>query len=214
QDGLAAGIIHGQAGRTLSDVAAFNPFIERDFSSALQDVQNVIFSLLAELMAHKDASVEAVMNLLRLDETLAERPGLGDLQPHIDQLMVHVHHSPDQTVVGARALSFSLDISHSRVQQIRDNLANNRSALYELFVSFSEPLSSTALEGTKDVLAAATTIALSATFASSAVIRPISTDDYDVSPAGGQEVKPAVSQVDGVDVDSFLNVDDTDLHLP
>ncbi|GJT95376.1 hypothetical protein Tco_1090894 [Tanacetum coccineum] len=153
QDGLAAGIIHEQAGRTLFDVAAFNPSAERDFSSALQDVQNVNFSLLAELVAHKDASVEAVMNLLRLDETLAERLGL-------------------------------------------------------------KPLSSTALEGTQDVLAAATTIALSATFASSTVIHPISTEDYDVSPVGGQEVEPAVSQADGVDADSFLNVDDTNLHLP
>ncbi|GKC38463.1 hypothetical protein Tco_1050847 [Tanacetum coccineum] len=60
----------------------------------------------------EDASVEAVMDLLCLDEALAERLGLNDSQPHVDQLMVPVHHSPDQTLIGARALSLSLDVSH------------------------------------------------------------------------------------------------------
>ncbi|GJZ37177.1 hypothetical protein Tco_0583368 [Tanacetum coccineum] len=218
QEGLAAGITHGREGRVLSDVAAFNPSVESDFSSALQDVQNVNFSLFTELMANKDASVEAVISLLRLDEALADRLGLGELQPHVDQLMVPVHHSPDQTVIGARALSFSLDVSHSRVQRIRDNIANSRSALRDVFVSFSEPLSSAALEGTEDALdimpiPAVTTTALSATFASSAVVRPISTDDYEILHADGQEGGHTEDQIVDGNADSFLNVDDTDLSL-
>ncbi|GJT48803.1 putative gypsy type transposase, partial [Tanacetum coccineum] len=44
QDGLAARITHGREGRVLTDVAAFNPSAESDFSSALQGVQNVNFS--------------------------------------------------------------------------------------------------------------------------------------------------------------------------
>ncbi|GKE59568.1 hypothetical protein Tco_1498753 [Tanacetum coccineum] len=49
QDGLAAGITHGQEGRVLSDVAMFNPFAESDYISAFQELQDVNFSLLAEL---------------------------------------------------------------------------------------------------------------------------------------------------------------------
>ncbi|GKE45990.1 hypothetical protein Tco_1473274, partial [Tanacetum coccineum] len=49
QDGLAVGITHGQEGRVLTDVVAFNPSAEDDFTSALQEVQNVNFSFLVEL---------------------------------------------------------------------------------------------------------------------------------------------------------------------
>ncbi|GKC62540.1 hypothetical protein Tco_1095138, partial [Tanacetum coccineum] len=51
QDGLAAVITHGQEGRVLTDVVAFNPSAEDDFTSALQEVQNVNFSLLAKLQS-------------------------------------------------------------------------------------------------------------------------------------------------------------------
>ncbi|GKA68699.1 hypothetical protein Tco_0768616 [Tanacetum coccineum] len=61
QDGLAAGITHGQEGRVLTDVDTFNPSAKDDFTFALQEVQNVNFSLLAELQSNKDSSVEAVM---------------------------------------------------------------------------------------------------------------------------------------------------------
>ncbi|GJY81916.1 hypothetical protein Tco_0494667, partial [Tanacetum coccineum] len=145
QDGLAAGITHGQKGRVLIDVAAFNPFAEIDYVSALQELQNVNFSLLAELKSNKDASVETLMNILRLEETLAKILGLNEPQPRVDQLMVPIHHSPDQTIVGATSLSFSMDVSHNRVQKIRDNIANHRSAPHDVFVSLAEPLSSVAL---------------------------------------------------------------------
>ncbi|GJT59022.1 hypothetical protein Tco_1002555 [Tanacetum coccineum] len=56
---------------------------------------------------------KTLMNILHLEEPVAERLlGLNDSQPHVDQLMVPVHHSPDQTLIGARALSLSLDVSH------------------------------------------------------------------------------------------------------
>nr|GFA50406.1 nonaspanin [Tanacetum cinerariifolium] len=111
QDGLSARISHGKEGRVLTDVAAYNPSAKGDYISALQQLQNVNFSLLAELKSNKDSSVENIMNILRLKEALAERLGLNVLQPHVDQLMVPIHHSPDKTVVGATALSFSMDVS-------------------------------------------------------------------------------------------------------
>ncbi|GJT89770.1 hypothetical protein Tco_1078615 [Tanacetum coccineum] len=154
QEGLSAGIIHGAAGRVLTDVAAYNPSAEADYLSALQRLQN----------------------------SLAERLDLAELQPPVDQLMVPIHHSLDQTVVGATSLSFSLDVSQNRVRRIKENIANDRSALYDVFVPLAEPLSIDALEGTAGTSGTTpgTTTALFVTFASTSTISPISTDDYEI----------------------------------
>ncbi|GJW84076.1 hypothetical protein Tco_0552932 [Tanacetum coccineum] len=64
QDRLAAGITHGQEGRALT--------------------ADVNFSLLAELKSNKGASVETLMDILRLEETLADRLGLNEAQPHVN----------------------------------------------------------------------------------------------------------------------------------
>ncbi|GJS00378.1 hypothetical protein Tco_0316886 [Tanacetum coccineum] len=216
QDGLAAGITHGQEGRVLTDVAAFNPSVESDYISALQDLQSVNFSLLADLKSNKDASLKTLMDVLRLDETLLERLGLNESQPHVDQLMVPVHHSPDQTVIGARALSLSLDVSHSRVQRIKENIANNRPALRDVFVLLAEPLSIVALEGTRGTSGTApdTTTALSTTYMSASSIPPISTDDYMVVNADSQESTSADGQTGaGADVNHFPNVEDAELDI-
>ncbi|GJX97274.1 hypothetical protein Tco_0353072 [Tanacetum coccineum] len=211
QDGLAAGITHGQEGRVLTDVAAYNPSAEADYISALQQLQSVNFSLLAELKSNKDASVETIIKILRLEESLAERLGLTGSQPHVDQLMVPIHHSPDQHVVGAFALSLLLDVSSSRVWRIKENIAHHRSALRDIFVPLSEPLSLTDLTGTKSTsevmpVTTAITTALSVTSASASLIYPISTDDYEVVPAAGQEGV-------GADANPFLNVDDDELNI-
>nr|GEW11039.1 transposase (putative), gypsy type [Tanacetum cinerariifolium] len=188
QEGLSAGITHGAEGRQLADVAAYNPSAEADYLSALQHLQSVNFSLIVELESNKDASVDTIMNLLRLDDVLAERLGLTESQPHVDQLMVPIHHSPDQHVVGASALTFSLEVSNSRVKEMRENIANHVSALRDVFVPLSKPLSAAALEGmectsgsTPDV-----TATLSTTLVSASTISPISTDDYEVAHAEGQ----------------------------
>nr|GEU76043.1 transposase (putative), gypsy type [Tanacetum cinerariifolium] len=76
QDGLTARIIHGRKGRVLIDVDAHNPAAEADYVSAMQQLQSVNFSLLAELKANKDASIEAVINILRLKEHLAARENI------------------------------------------------------------------------------------------------------------------------------------------
>ncbi|GKD59242.1 hypothetical protein Tco_1296751 [Tanacetum coccineum] len=57
---------------------------EADYLSALQRLHSVIFSSIAELRSHKDANVDTIMNLLRLDDTLAERLGLTESQPHVN----------------------------------------------------------------------------------------------------------------------------------
>ncbi|GKF34413.1 hypothetical protein Tco_0107613, partial [Tanacetum coccineum] len=146
QEGLSAGITHGAAGRVLTDVAAYNPYAEADYLSALQRLQSVNFSLTTELKSSKDANIDTIMNLLRMED---RRLGLTESQPRVDQLMVPIHHSPDQRVIGASALSLSLDVSGSWVQRIREKIANHMSALRDVFVPLSEPLSATALTGTE-----------------------------------------------------------------
>ncbi|GKB09072.1 hypothetical protein Tco_0837384 [Tanacetum coccineum] len=211
QDGLAAGITHGKEGRVLTDVDAHNPSAEVDYVSALQQLQNVNFPLLTELRSKKDASVETVMDTLRLEGPVAEKLGLNELQPNVDQLMVPIHSSPDQVVIGATALSLALGASSSRVRKIRENIANQRSVLRDVFVPLAEPFSSAVLtgaEGTSDTVPSAvnTTTALSTTFAFASLIAPISVDDYEVVGTDDQ------AAADG-SVASFPNVDDAELHI-
>ncbi|GJT33747.1 hypothetical protein Tco_0924166 [Tanacetum coccineum] len=188
QEGLSTGITHGATDGVLTDVAAYNPSTEADYLSASQRLQSVNFSLITELNSNKDASVDTIMNLLHLENSLAERLGLTESQPHVDQLMVPIHHSSDRRVIGASALSLSLDVSSSRVQRIKENIANHRSALRDVFVPFSEPLSATALMGTKVISATTDTpTALSTTLASASTITPISIEDYEVAGTDGWE---------------------------
>ncbi|GJU02286.1 gypsy type transposase [Tanacetum coccineum] len=169
--------------------AAIGKDIEKvDYISALQQLQNVNFPMLAELKYNKEASIESVMNILHLEEPLADKLGLGELQPHVDQLMVLIHHSPD-----------------------KENIANQRTVLHDVFVPLSEPLSAvvfTGTEGTSDVVSTTgdTTTALSTTFASASIIAPNYVDDYEVIGAEDQ------ISADG-NTASFPNVDDSELNI-
>ncbi|GJS77156.1 hypothetical protein Tco_0727037 [Tanacetum coccineum] len=71
-DGLAVGIEHERAERSIEDVAAFNPSAEGDYVAAINSLQGVSFSLLAQLEAHKDSSMAEVMDLLLLEGHVAE----------------------------------------------------------------------------------------------------------------------------------------------
>ncbi|GJY31983.1 hypothetical protein Tco_0415478, partial [Tanacetum coccineum] len=211
QDGLSAGITHGKKGRILTNVYAHNLYAEVDYISTLQQLQNVNFPLLVELKSNKDASIETVMDILRLERPLVDKLGLDELQPNVDQLMVPIHHSPDKAVIGATALSLALDVSSVWVRKIKENIANQRLALRDVFVPLSEPFSAAVLtgtEGTSDIVSATadTTTALSTTFASTSSVAPISVDDYEVIGADDQAV------ADG-NAASFPNVDDAELNI-
>ncbi|GJX96012.1 hypothetical protein Tco_0351810 [Tanacetum coccineum] len=151
------------------------------------------------------------MDILRLEDPLAEKLGLNQLQPDVGQLMVPIHRSSDKVVLGATALSLVLDVSSFRVWKIRENIANQISALRDVFVPLVEPFSAAVLtgtEGTSDIMLATanTTTALSTTFASTSLIAPISVDDYEVIGMDDQAV------ADG-NVASFPNVDDAELNI-
>ncbi|GJU13936.1 hypothetical protein Tco_1136332 [Tanacetum coccineum] len=145
QEGLAAGIEHGQAGRCLTDLEAYIPSAEDDFNSAIRELRDLNFPLLQELSTKKDASTQDVMDLLRLDDTVAETLGMTDLQPDASQLMVPVHHKQDKVIIGSQALSVALDICRGRVEKMERNLIERLPFLKGVFASIDDPLSAEAL---------------------------------------------------------------------
>ncbi|GJT49320.1 gypsy type transposase [Tanacetum coccineum] len=116
-----------------------------DFNSAVCDLRGLTFSLLHELSNKKDASTWDVMDLLRLDDAMAEALGMTDLQLDVNQLMVHVHHKQDMVVIGSQALSVALDICRGRVEKIERNLVERLPFLKDVFVSLYHLLSAEAL---------------------------------------------------------------------
>ncbi|GKC32342.1 hypothetical protein Tco_1039636, partial [Tanacetum coccineum] len=90
QEGLATGIEHGQAGRCLNDMEAYNPSAEDDSNSAVQALRSWSF---------------------RFSKNYLPRETL----PNVSQLMVPVCRKQDQVVVGSQTLSVALDICHGRV---------------------------------------------------------------------------------------------------
>ncbi|GJW06595.1 hypothetical protein Tco_1569018 [Tanacetum coccineum] len=124
-------------------------------------------------------------------ETLAERLGLSESQPHVDQLMVHIHQSLDKTVVGASALSLPLDVSDARVRKIRENIASHRSVLYNVFVPLAEPFFTTVVTGI--------------------TVAPIFVDDYEVTGTNDQAVTNE-NVADG-NANPFPNVEDVELNV-
>ncbi|GJZ48602.1 hypothetical protein Tco_0602434 [Tanacetum coccineum] len=157
QVGLAAEIEHVKQGRRLEELVAYNPSAKEDYDTAIKELCAVEFSLLADLKSNKDASTKTIMNLLRLNDPLSNLPGMSDLQPDVEQ-----------------------------VERIRRNIVEHRSALAGVFAPLVEPFSVQSLAGavnTSDAApsAAATTTALSTTFASAITIPPVSVDDYVVA---------------------------------
>ncbi|GJS20934.1 hypothetical protein Tco_0449566 [Tanacetum coccineum] len=114
-EGLAAGIEHGQAGRCLN------------------------------LSAKKDANTLIVMDLLRLDDAVAEVLRMTDLQPDVGQLMVLVHHKQDKVVIRSQALSVTLETCHRRVRKMERNIVERLPFLKDVFVSIDHPISAEAL---------------------------------------------------------------------
>ncbi|GJT39233.1 hypothetical protein Tco_0939098 [Tanacetum coccineum] len=115
QDGLVVGIDHGKPGRGLTDVVAYNPFVEANYVSAMNALRVMDFPLLAQLASQKDASIANIMGLLHLEGLAAETPEANQLQPSLEQLMLPIYRSEDQVVIGETSLSFSLDVVHARV---------------------------------------------------------------------------------------------------
>nr|GEX91847.1 hypothetical protein [Tanacetum cinerariifolium] len=164
QSHLAAGIDHGREGRSLAAVASYNPDAKYPmaFGAAISHaIKKGMQSRLAAGIDHgrEGRSLAAVasynpdakdiINVLLLEGALVDARGMDDLQLDIEQLKVPIHRSKDQVVLGETSLSFVLSVSHSRVEQIRENITAQRLALVGVWTPLSEPLSVTSLMGRK-----------------------------------------------------------------
>ncbi|GKD85766.1 hypothetical protein Tco_1356920, partial [Tanacetum coccineum] len=117
---------------------------------------------------------------------------------------------------GASALSLALDVSNARVWKIKENIANHRSTLRDVFVPLAEPLSVTALTGTKGAFntidaTVDTTMALSTTLASAGTVAPIFVDNYEVI---GTDDQAVVDENAAGNAEPFPSVDDAKLNIP
>ncbi|GJW55304.1 hypothetical protein Tco_0099389 [Tanacetum coccineum] len=128
-----------------------------DYISALQSLQSVNFSLIAKLRANKDASIDTIMNLLHLEDTLVER---------LD-------------VSSSRVRKIKENIAN-HVLALRGVFVPLSEPLSAVALEGVEGTSSGA-PGTAD-----TTTALSIVVASTIIVRPISIDDYEVTGADDQ----------------------------
>ncbi|GKC89309.1 hypothetical protein Tco_1149958, partial [Tanacetum coccineum] len=129
----------------LTDLEAYIPSAEDDFNAAIRELRDLTFPLLQELSTKKDASTWDIMDLLRLDDAVAETLGMTDLQPDTSQLMVPVHHKQDRVMIGSQALSVALDICRGRVEKMERNLIERLPFLKGVFASIDDPLSAEAL---------------------------------------------------------------------
>ncbi|GJZ88783.1 hypothetical protein Tco_0660565 [Tanacetum coccineum] len=143
-----------------------------------------------ELKSNKDASIDTIMNLLRLEDGLAERLSLTESQPHM---------SP---VPGFRGLKKTLPTigQHS----------------VTFFFPYLNPFSATALTGTEVISTHIDTASVrSTTLASVSTIVPISIEDYEVAGTDGQEAvnESVLNDATGGSVNLFPNVDDVELNV-
>nr|GEW22730.1 hypothetical protein [Tanacetum cinerariifolium] len=130
--------------------------------------------VLKDVAAHNPSTKADYISALQQFQNLR----LTELQPHVDQLIVPIHHPPDKVVI----------------------------IPCDVFVPLAEPFSAVVLtgsEGTSNVMPtiADTTTALSVTLASASTIAPISVDDYEVMGTDDQ------AGADG-NAEPFPNVDD------
>nr|GEV91407.1 transposase (putative), gypsy type [Tanacetum cinerariifolium] len=110
-DGLAAGIDHSQAGRVLANVSAYNPSMEANYLTAINDLCYVDFSFLAQLESRKDASIIDIIDLLHLEGSAAKTLEGSQLQPSLEQLMVPIHQLKDQVPLSVRSLTGEVSTS-------------------------------------------------------------------------------------------------------
>ncbi|GJY15477.1 hypothetical protein Tco_0385899 [Tanacetum coccineum] len=68
QQGLEAGIVHGKAGRSLTQIEAYDPMAEGKYVVAVFAFENMSFPLLDELEGLKDSSLTLIMSALTLKD--------------------------------------------------------------------------------------------------------------------------------------------------
>ncbi|GJX15410.1 hypothetical protein Tco_0216242 [Tanacetum coccineum] len=176
QNGLEASIDHGRAGRSLTDIATYDPSAEANYVYVVYALCGLDFLLLSQLESQKDASIADIISLLHLEGPAAETPAASQLQPSYEQLMLPIHRTGDNRICCVTQLIPS-----------------------DVMVPLIEPLFAENLVGeasTSDVPAtAALTTALSTTFALTRSIPSILVSDYKVLDAEPQTEAPPFASV-------------------
>nr|GEX53043.1 hypothetical protein [Tanacetum cinerariifolium] len=108
---------------------------------------------------------------------------------------------------GETTLSFALNVTHSCVKRIRENVAAKRSALIGLWTPLVDPLSVENLIGEADTsdnmpITTSTTTVLSVTFSFASTVPPITIEDYKIMGTDGPEDAGGSGQAEA---SSFLN---------
>nr|GFA70204.1 hypothetical protein [Tanacetum cinerariifolium] len=93
---------------------------------------------LADVVAYNPAAEADYNSAL---QRLPDAPGMSDIQPYVNQLMLPIYRPEDQMVTGETSLSFTLSVTHSRVERIKENVAAKRSALTVVWTPLVDPLS-------------------------------------------------------------------------
>nr|GEV29491.1 hypothetical protein [Tanacetum cinerariifolium] len=171
QDGLKARIDHGQAGRDLSVIEAYDPSTKAKYIDAINALGAVDFFLFSKLESKKDSCIVDLMDSLWLDGILAEILGAENLQPSPKQLMLPIHRLEDDVVTWETSISSSLQVVNLRVQRFMEEVKETRLLLTDVITPLVEPLSFKSLTGEASTSAALITT-LSTTFASSNVVLP------------------------------------------
>nr|GEV40547.1 hypothetical protein [Tanacetum cinerariifolium] len=77
----------------------------------------------------------------RSESLLRRSRSASRLQPSYEQLMLPIHRTEDNVVLGETSLSFSLEVIHNRIQRIRGDVEARRLSLSDAMVPLIEPLS-------------------------------------------------------------------------
>ncbi|GJX59926.1 hypothetical protein Tco_0291316 [Tanacetum coccineum] len=94
QQGLEAGVIHGQVSRTLTQIEAYDPEVEGKYVEAVSEFDDLSFSLLDELEGLKDAPLASNMSALTLKDSEGDKDissKLSRFQPFLDQVAVPIY---------------------------------------------------------------------------------------------------------------------------
>ncbi|GKB61295.1 hypothetical protein Tco_0917481 [Tanacetum coccineum] len=93
-DGLEAGVVHGGAGRSLSQIEAYDTDTEGKYVVTVSELENVSFALLDKLKILKDSPLALIMSALALkddDGNTDATPEFRRFQPSLDQVSVPIY---------------------------------------------------------------------------------------------------------------------------
>ncbi|GKB12694.1 hypothetical protein Tco_0846617 [Tanacetum coccineum] len=96
QQGLKAGVVHGKAGRSLAQLEAYDPEVERKYVAAVSEFENISFLLLDELRETLKKGMALLLDLstlvLKDDQgNVDAAPEFAHFQPFLDQVSVPVY---------------------------------------------------------------------------------------------------------------------------